>query len=125
MNKLIFKCTPETLHGSIIIAIASSAHGCSHLELIHQPPVFMSTVLTSTIRMVDQTGSWPFRCHGLEQRLTHKVLGDPTTHGISHDLSSEEILVPCQIQPAFFCGNIGNVTEPHFVRPRCLKLLIQ
>ena len=116
MNKLILERTPEALHGSIIIAIAFSAHGCSHLELIHQPPVFMGAVLTPTIRMVDQAWSRPFGCHGLEQRLAHKVLGDPTTHGISNDLSREEVLMPCQIEPAFFCGDIGDVTNPNFIR---------
>src|SRR4030042_1998481 len=125
MNKLILERTPEALHGGIIVAIAFPAHGCSHLELIHHLPVFMGAILTPTIRMVDQAGSRPFRCHGLEQRLAHKVLGDPIAHGISNDLSREEVLMPCQIEPAFFCGDIGNVTKPNFVRPRCLKLLME
>ena len=32
--------------------------------------------------------------------------------------------MPCQIKPTFFCGNIRNVTQPDFVRSRCLKLLL-
>ena len=54
MDKLVLERTPEALHRSIIVAIASPAHGCSHLELIHQPPIFMGTVLTATIRMVNE-----------------------------------------------------------------------
>ena len=34
MDKLIFERTPETLHGSIIVAIAFPAHGCSHVGLL-------------------------------------------------------------------------------------------
>jgi len=69
MDKLILERTPEALHGSIIVAVAFPAHGCSHLELIHQPPVFMGTVLTPTIRMVDQACSGPFGCYGFEQGI--------------------------------------------------------
>ena len=94
MDKLILERTPEALHRSIVVAIASSAHRCSHLELIHQLPVFMGAVLPSTIRMVNQACSRPFGCHALEQRLAHKVLGDTIAHCISNDFSCEEVLMP-------------------------------
>ena len=93
MDKLVLKRSPEALHGSIIVAVALSAHGCFHLELIHQLPVFMGAVLTSAIRMVDQACSRPFGCHGLEQRLAHQVLCDPIAHGISNDFSCKEVLI--------------------------------
>ena len=91
MNKFVLERTPEALHGSIIIAIAFLAHGCSHLELVHQTPVFMGTVLNPTIRMVDQPWAGPFGCHSFEQRLAHNVLGDPISHGISNDLSCNRV----------------------------------
>jgi len=96
MDKLVLKRSPEALHRGVIVAVAFSTHGCSHLELIHQPPVFMGAILTFAIRMVDQASSRSFGCHGLEQRLAHKVLGDSIAHGISDDLSCEEILMPAR-----------------------------
>jgi hypothetical protein len=71
MDKLVLERTPEALHGSIIVVVALPAHRCSHLELIHQLPVFMGAILTSTIRMVNQACSGAFGGRRLERVLGH------------------------------------------------------
>ena len=36
-------------------------------------------------------------------------------HGIADDFSREDVFMSGQVEPAFFGGNIGNVTDPSFV----------
>ena len=37
----------------------------------------------------------------------------------------KEVLMPCQVQPAFISRDIGDITYPDFIRLVNLELLIQ
>jgi hypothetical protein len=102
MDKVILENTAESLHWSTIITGAFSGHGCSHLEMFHQPVIFLGALLTPMMRMVDQTCSKPFACHCPEQRMNQQGLGDTAAHCVSDDISREDVLMPWQIKPSFF-----------------------
>jgi hypothetical protein len=95
------------------------------MKLIEEIAVFMRAILAPPVRMMNQPRQRPLARHSPEQRLTDQILGDPGSHGISHDLSAVHILVPCQIEPAFLCRDVGDITELDLIRRCRLKLLLK
>src|SRR6476661_1356687 len=58
-NTLLLECSKERLHQSVIITITFSAHAYFYCVLFQQGLVPLTRVLTSPIRMMQQTSSWP------------------------------------------------------------------
>lgn len=124
-NEFCLQRPPKALHRSVFVTVSLAAHGRLHFELVKQPPVFMGTVLTSPIRMVDKSCFRTLGGNGPKKRLANQVLRHTGSHGVADDLPSAQILVSGKIEPTLSSLNIGDVAQPDLARSLRLELLSQ
>src|SRR5471030_841203 len=85
----------------------------------------MSTVLTSTVRMMNQAFLGAFVAHSTPQSLRRESLRHALTHGVSNQLAGEDVLIAGDVEPSLVSGTIGDVCHPGFVWPRWRERLVE
>lgn len=75
--------------------------------------------------MQDQSRRRSFASCGPPQPLRHQLLHHSRAHGVTHYFARKDVLDACQVKPPFVGGDVGDVTDPGFVRARRRKGLIQ
>ncbi len=111
-DTLLFHCSKETLHKRIIITIPFSAHAHLYLSCFEHGQIALTRILTSSIRVMDQTRSWLALAQRHFCRFCDQFFVSLLAHGPSHDQSRVDIHNGCQIEPAFCCANAGNICYP-------------
>src|SRR5947209_856941 len=59
LNTFFFQCAKEGFHERVIITVPLFAHTDLDVILLQQGQIALARVLTSSIRMMHQTSSWP------------------------------------------------------------------
>jgi len=104
-----FERAEETLRGSIVIAITSTAH--TSCEMMLRQPVLhaLAGELPAMIRVINQTGRHvTLRC-GYLQRGQHQFLGHVLSHRPTDHPAGVQVKHRRQVQPALIRGDVGNV----------------
>jgi hypothetical protein len=104
VNHLRLQASPEAFHRRIIEAIAFTRHRNPELKLPQKVLVLFSAILTSTIRMVNDSGKRTVLLNRSEQRPPGQLRLHAFSHGITDDLARKDVLDPGQIQPALTGG---------------------
>src|SRR5208337_4991183 len=125
IDQLLLEVTPETLRGSVIIAVSLSRHRSDHSSFLHVFAIVSSTVLTSSVGVVYAAWRGLSELQCFFQRVLRKVRSHSTAHGVADDLTSCEVLHPRKVQPTFVGGDIGNIRPPHRRGQRHTELLFQ
>src|SRR5512134_946262 len=116
MDMLAFEGAKETLHRSIVIAVASAAHADLDLLVDEKLLVRIAGILAATIRMMQQPKESWSAVSGHAKGLLHQGTLQGCRKGPADNFAREEIQHHSQIQPAFCGGDISNVSQPFFVR---------
>jgi len=87
INKFILQCSPEALHGGIIITVSFPAHGSFHVEPFKKSCVVLRAVLASPVRMIDETRLRLFSFHRHQKGCDDEVFGNSRSQGIAYNLS--------------------------------------
>ena len=67
MDKLLLEYPPETLRRSVVKTVPFSAHRCDQAEPVKNGLVLTGAILTTPVRVVNQSLSRTFGYHDLEQ----------------------------------------------------------
>lgn len=115
MDVFAFEGAKETLHRSIVIAVAGAAHADLHLLVNEKLFVNIACILAATVRMMQQSSErWPFVC-GHAEGLLHQGTLQGCGKGPADNFAREEVQDHSQIKPALCRGNIG-VGQPSLGR---------
>src|SRR5271157_4672915 len=83
MHELLLEMPPETLGGSVVVAVSLSRHGRDHSRLLHVPAILCGTVLASPIGMVNaaRQSLSELQCHF--QGILHELRSHSAIHGVA------------------------------------------
>ena len=102
---------PETLHGSVVKAVSSSAHGGFDPQAFEHPSILLGAILAALIRVMQKTRGRLCGFDRPQQRLHDQIFGHAPAHGVTDDFPRAQLLVPDQVEPALIGGHIG-VSSP-------------
>ncbi len=116
MHELGFKRAEEALHGSIVQAIALSAHGGLDAMEPKQFAIVTTGVLHPTVGMVGQP-SWR---SSVPDRHLQRILAKGALQALGHrpadDLHRCQVLDSSEVEPAFVRRDIRYVGQPDCIR---------
>jgi len=85
----------------------------------------MGAILTSPVRVMNQSWSWPLIGGGAPESLRRQALGHAFTHRVTDDFAGEHILHAGHVKPTFAGLDIGDIGHPSFVGPGRREGLVQ
>ena len=86
---------------------------------------FITGVLDSLIRMVNQAGRRPASCYRHSESLAHQPGTHVVGHGPADDLPTPYVQDRGQVEPSFSGRHIRDICDPDPIRARRYELLLQ
>ena len=106
-----FQSTPQALRGRVVPAVAFAAHRAFHAVACQRALKLVPAVLTSPVRVEDQSrhrvASEP--CH--LQSIRHKAALHVRLHTPAHHLAAEQVNNSSQVQPTLIGGDTRDITR--------------
>ena len=114
IEALRFQSGPKGFSGSVIVAVAATAHALPDAEAGKGFGEIMTGVLAALIAVVDEPGrKTGSLCHGLMKGFQHEGGFHVVTDRPSDNAAAEEVDFGGEIKPTFTGGNIGNIGHPY------------
>lgn len=121
MNRFDFKAMIPTFHCRVIVAVTFFTHATNQLVLAEKRLVVCWTILTTKIRMDCNAFG-----HLVPSSMPHTLTRPSYTYWLpSQSPARIELEYNCQMQPAFFRPNIGNIRYPFLIRRVGGEILLQ
>src|SRR5256885_16556373 len=115
-DTLLLECSKKRFHKCVVVAISFSTHAYFYFMLFQEILVALARILTSTIRIMQQTSSWssPSKCH--QCCLCNQLLISFFSHCPSDHKPRLFIAYCSNIEPPFKFFKPGNLPIPFAIR---------
>src|SRR3990172_110865 len=125
INQLCFEDFEKRLGNRIIPTIPFTTHTLDETMFFKHLSKIVTSVLYTPVRMNHQSFTWssaPYRhLKGIDDHfVTKRTTGRPTCNNARKKVDKD-----CQVRPAGLCPDIGNITDPDFVRRSGGKVAVQ
>ena len=115
----------ERLNHGIVITIALAAHRNEKVMLLKTFLIVTRTVLRPAIGMVDAALWGSPQCHGHIQRTDCQIAFYTVADSPPKDTARLKIDDHRQVQPAFACPDVGDVSSPFLIGSSGREILIK
>ncbi len=116
MDTFTLETAEEVFSNSIVVGIALAGHALAKAEVGKAEAESTSSILDTAVRVEDKTFGRAVAAYSHVKCGKGKVGVDAVRESIANDLLSTEIFDHGEVQPAFICGDVGDIADPSHAR---------